>query len=80
MGSDRKVYTLAEVSAHNSVNDCWLVIDGKVRIHFIPPQRGWSIEKMRERGEWEGTAKGAAYHYCVASVTKHPSGTCLSGY
>ncbi|XP_065022116.1 cytochrome b5-like [Musa acuminata AAA Group] len=30
MGSDRKVYTLAEVSAHNSANDCWLVIDGKV--------------------------------------------------
>ncbi|CAD5166440.1 cytochrome b5-like [Musa acuminata AAA Group] len=30
MGSDRKVYTLAEVSAHNSAHDCWLVIDGKV--------------------------------------------------
>ncbi|XP_031285531.1 cytochrome b5 [Pistacia vera] len=30
MGGERKVFTLAEVSEHNSPKDCWLVIDGKV--------------------------------------------------
>ncbi|GAB2214531.1 hypothetical protein Droror1_Dr00018882 [Drosera rotundifolia] len=30
MGSETKVFTLAEVSEHNSPKDCWLVIDGKV--------------------------------------------------
>ncbi|KAF3435988.1 hypothetical protein FNV43_RR23080 [Rhamnella rubrinervis] len=30
MGGERKVYTLAEVSEHNSRENCWLVIDGKV--------------------------------------------------
>jgi hypothetical protein len=35
MGGERKVYTLPEVSDHNSPKDCWLVIDGKVC--HIPP-------------------------------------------
>lgn len=30
MGSDAKVYSLAEVSEHNYSKDCWLVIGGKV--------------------------------------------------
>lgn len=30
MGSDIKVFTLAEVSEHGSPEDCWLVIEGKV--------------------------------------------------
>ncbi|KAL2932931.1 Cytochrome b5 [Bienertia sinuspersici] len=30
MGSEAKVFTLAEVSEHNSSKDCWLVINGKV--------------------------------------------------
>ncbi|KAK9281299.1 hypothetical protein L1049_004196 [Liquidambar formosana] len=30
MGGESKVFTLAEVSEHNSPQDCWLVIDGKV--------------------------------------------------
>ncbi|KAG5252189.1 hypothetical protein OIU76_008392 [Salix suchowensis] len=30
MGSDGKAFTLAEVSAHNSRKDCWLVIEGRV--------------------------------------------------
>ncbi|XP_062148786.1 cytochrome b5, seed isoform-like [Alnus glutinosa] len=30
MGGERKVYTLPEVSEHDSPKDCWLVIDGKV--------------------------------------------------
>ncbi|KAG6516195.1 cytochrome b5-like [Zingiber officinale] len=30
MASHGKVYTLAEVSTHNSSEDCWLVIHGKV--------------------------------------------------
>lgn len=30
MGSEKKVFTLAEVSGHNSSKDCWLVISGKV--------------------------------------------------
>lgn len=34
MGSDAKVYTLAEVSAHNTPQDCWLVVNGKVGIHL----------------------------------------------
>ncbi|CAM8924934.1 hypothetical protein QQ045_022719 [Rhodiola kirilowii] len=30
MATDSKVYTLEEVSSHNSLKDCWLVIFGKV--------------------------------------------------
>ncbi|KAI3411683.1 Cytochrome b5 heme-binding domain-containing protein [Psidium guajava] len=30
MGWESKVFTLAEVSEHNSPKDCWLVIEGKV--------------------------------------------------
>lgn len=29
-GGEPKVFSLAEVSQHNSPKDCWLVIDGKV--------------------------------------------------
>ncbi|XP_030454715.1 cytochrome b5-like [Syzygium oleosum] len=30
MGGESKVFTLAEVSEHNTTKDCWLVIEGKV--------------------------------------------------
>ncbi|KAE8728065.1 Cytochrome b5 isoform B [Hibiscus syriacus] len=29
MGGDEKIFTLAQVSEHNSPKDCWLVINGK---------------------------------------------------
>lgn len=35
MGSDAKVYTLKEVSQHNTNKDCWLVIGGKVFLDLI---------------------------------------------
>ncbi|KDO61159.1 hypothetical protein CISIN_1g0326971mg, partial [Citrus sinensis] len=28
-GGDGKVFTLAEVSDHNNMKDCWLIINGK---------------------------------------------------
>lgn len=42
MGGERKVYTLPEVSEHNSPKDCWLVIDGKV-CHISPCDRTWVL-------------------------------------
>ncbi|KAM1036636.1 hypothetical protein ACFX13_032250 [Malus domestica] len=30
MGGDGKVFTLAQVSEHNTPKDCWLIISGKV--------------------------------------------------
>ncbi|KAK4747186.1 hypothetical protein SAY87_026223 [Trapa incisa] len=30
MGKESKIFTLAEVSNHNTANDCWLIIEGKV--------------------------------------------------
>ncbi|XP_030507547.1 cytochrome b5 [Cannabis sativa] len=30
MGSDGKVFTLAQVSEHSTPKDCWLIINGKV--------------------------------------------------
>ncbi|XP_061994466.1 cytochrome b5 [Rosa rugosa] len=30
MGGDGKVFTLAQVSDHNTPKDCWLIINGKV--------------------------------------------------
>ncbi|KAL9397713.1 hypothetical protein Peur_011966 [Populus x canadensis] len=30
MGGNGKVFTLEEVSAHNSPKDCWLVVEGRV--------------------------------------------------
>ncbi|KAJ7547142.1 hypothetical protein O6H91_08G071600 [Diphasiastrum complanatum] len=30
MASDAKVYSFQDVSVHNSSNDCWLIIDGRV--------------------------------------------------
>lgn len=35
MGSETKVYTLAEVAPHNNAKDCWLVISDKVLIFLI---------------------------------------------
>ncbi|XP_039055391.1 cytochrome b5-like [Hibiscus syriacus] len=32
MGGDEKIFTLAQVSEHNSPKDCWLVINGKVDV------------------------------------------------
>ncbi|KAK4756552.1 hypothetical protein SAY87_006679 [Trapa incisa] len=30
MDRESKIFTLAEVSDHNTANDCWLIIEGKV--------------------------------------------------
>jgi hypothetical protein len=37
MGGNGKVFTLAEVSAHNSPKDCWLVVEGRVPFFFSFP-------------------------------------------
>ena len=34
-GGERKVYTLAQVSEHNTPKDCWLVIEGRVCMYVI---------------------------------------------
>jgi len=34
-GEERKVFTLADVSKHNSAKDCWLVIHNKVMLFFL---------------------------------------------
>lgn len=36
-GGDGKVFTLAEVSDHNNMKDCWLIINGKVSTFFYSP-------------------------------------------
>ncbi|KAK4366192.1 hypothetical protein RND71_014072 [Anisodus tanguticus] len=35
MGGETKVYTLAEVSQHNTAKDCWLVISGKFLLQTV---------------------------------------------
>lgn len=35
MGAESKVLTYSDVSAHNTSEDCWIIINGKVRIYFI---------------------------------------------
>lgn len=33
MGGDGKLFSLSQLSQHNTSTDCWLLIDGKVYIH-----------------------------------------------
>ncbi|XP_008811745.1 cytochrome b5-like [Phoenix dactylifera] len=80
MGSDAKVYTLEEASKHNSNEDCWLVIGGKVYdvTKFLEDHPGGDEVLLSSTGKdatddfedvgHSTTARAMMDEYCVGEI------------
>ncbi|XP_010912953.1 cytochrome b5 [Elaeis guineensis] len=80
MGSDAKVYTLKEVSQHNTNKDCWLVIGGKVYdvTKFLEDHPGGDEVLLSSTGKdatddfedvgHSTTARAMMDEYCVGKI------------
>ncbi|KAG1331394.1 cytochrome b5 [Cocos nucifera] len=80
MGIDAKVYTLKEVSQHNTNKDCWLVIGGKVYdvTNFLEDHPGGDEVLLSSTGKdatddfedvgHSTTARAMMDEYCVGKI------------
>nr|KAJ0185177.1 hypothetical protein LSAT_V11C900476820 [Lactuca sativa] len=70
MASDRKTFVFSEVSKHDTVDDCWLIIAGKVYdvTTFMDDHPGKDATKDFEVLGHSDEAKEMMKKYCIGDV------------